>query len=133
MKRVFLDTNVVVYNHTRTEQYKFEQSAELLLRVEGVISTQVLSEVSIVLSKKFRYSWAEIQDVIGEVNSNLEILVITPATIDAALTLSKRYHYSYYDSLILASAIEADCSILYSEDFQNNQIIEGVRIVNPFR
>ena len=132
MKRVFLDTNIVVYNHTRTEQSKFEKSAELLLRVEGVISTQVLSEVSNVLSKKFHYPWADIQDVIGEINSNLEVLVITPATIDAALTLSERYKYSYYDSLILASAIEADCSILYSEDFEHNQIIEGVRIINPF-
>jgi predicted nucleic acid-binding protein len=132
MKRVFLDTNIVVYNHTRTEPVKYEKSAELLLRVEGVISTQVLSEMSNVLCKKFKFGWADIQKVIREVDSLLDILIVTPAIIDEAITIADRYHYGYYDSLILTSAIEASCEVLYSEDFQHNQIIEGVRIINPF-
>jgi predicted nucleic acid-binding protein len=132
MKRVFLDTNVVVYNHTLTEPNKFEKAAELLLRVDGVVSTQVLSEVSNVLSKKFHFSWMDIRRVVDEINSFLDIIIVTPAIIDSSIILSDRYHYGYYDSLILASAIESECDVLYSEDFQHNQLIEGVRIINPF-
>ncbi|MBC8485458.1 MAG: hypothetical protein H8D45_05400 [Bacteroidetes bacterium] len=48
--------------------------------------------------------------------------------------LKEKYHYSVYDSLILASAIEADCTILFSEDLHHNQLIENkLRIINPFR
>jgi len=50
-----------------------------------------------------------------------------------ALDLHKRYRYSFYDSLILAAALEASCVRLYSEDFQDGQQIEGLTLENPFR
>lgn len=132
MRKVFLDTNFVVYNRARTEPVKYQRAAELFLEVEAVVSTQVLSEIANVLSKKFSLEWSAIQEIISEVSSECEIVVVSQKTIMKALDLAKRYKYSYYDSLILAAAIEANCSILYSEDFQDGQVVEGVRIINPF-
>jgi predicted nucleic acid-binding protein len=131
--RRFVDTNIVVYNYAKTEPDKYRKASDAFLGVGRVCSTQVLSELSNVLSSnKFRFTWPEIDTIADEVVSAVDVLTVSIATIKKARALSERYHYSYYDSLILASVIEADCSILYSEDFQHNQIIEGVRIINPF-
>ena len=59
--------------------------------------------------------------------------VNTSDTVFQACTIADKYQYSFYDSLIIASAIEAECQILYSEDMQHNQFIEGkLKIINPF-
>ncbi len=128
----FFDTNIIAYTYDTAEPEKYEIASTLLPQSFAVTSTQVLGELSNVLSGKFKFSWSSIKDVLRQITSKFQIHVITTTTILKAVSLSERYKYSYYDSLILASAIEAECSILYSEDFQHNQIIEGVRIVNPF-
>lgn len=76
-------------------------------------------------------------DVVEKHASNLiqrcEIALIHPSTIESALLITSRYQYSFYDSQIVAAAMENECSILYSEDLQNGQVINGsMRIVNPF-
>ena len=131
MKR-FVDTNIVVYNYANVEPDKYRKASDAFLGIGRVCSTQVLSELSNVLSSKFHFTWPEIDAIADEVVSAVDILTVSITTIKKARALSERYKYSYYDSLILASAIEAGCDILYSEDFQHNQVIEGVRIVNPF-
>jgi predicted nucleic acid-binding protein len=104
----------------------------LLLKDQGIISTQVLSELSNLLSKKFRFKWPDIATVHDNLTQNLAVHIVSPSTIHKAISLAERFKFSYYDTLILSAAIEASCSILYSEDFQHNQVIEGVRIINPF-
>lgn len=130
--KVFLDTNIVAYNYDEAELEKCLQISELLARLERTISTQVLSELANILSKKFKFSWNAIALAHKELKANFDLHLVTAHTIQKAVALAERYKYSYYDSLILASAIEAQCEILYSEDFQHKQIIEGVRILNPF-
>ena len=132
MTRAFLDSNVILYYYTSSEISKAQLAGEARLRSDAIISTQVLSECCNVLSKKLQYSWTQIQKVISEIVELFSIETISTPTIEKALSLAERYRYSYYDSLILASALEARCEVLYSEDFQHNQVIEGVRIVNPF-
>ena len=132
MKKVFFDTNIVVYYFTSTELEKRQIAASILLQSQGIISTQVLNELSNVLSKKYHFSWTEIGVVIENFSDNFEVKVVNEKIIVKAIACAKRYHYSYYDSLILASALEAECSILYSEDFQDGQVIEGLQIINPF-
>ena len=132
MKKVFLDTNVVVYFYTSTEPDKKRKSAELLLQYDCIISTQVLNELSNVLSKKYHFSWKEIASVHSELINVFDVHVVTSLTIAKAIAFAEKYGYSYYDSLILSAANETESSILYSEDFQNGQIIEGMKIVNPF-
>jgi predicted nucleic acid-binding protein len=61
------------------------------------------------------------------------MMELTMNTIRKSWKIKLRYHFSIYDSLIVASALEAGCTILYSEDLQHNQFIENkVRVVNPF-
>ncbi|HET6401733.1 MAG TPA: PIN domain-containing protein [Candidatus Kapabacteria bacterium] len=128
----FFDTNILTYYYTRTDLRKRERAGSLLLEEERIVSTQVLSELANVLSSKVKQSWTIIRGVIHEVCDSFTLIVLTEATVTSAISLAERYKYSYYDSLPLAAAIEAGCSILYSEDSQHNQVIEGVRIVNPF-
>jgi predicted nucleic acid-binding protein len=132
MKMDFLDSNVVVYYYTKTEPQKRLAAGALLLNSEVTLSTQVLSETCNVLRKKFKWEWDEIDIVFAELRSLFPVAQVTGDTIERAISLAKRTQYPYYDCLILSSAIEANCSILYSEDLQHNQVIDGVRIVNPF-
>ena len=92
----------------------------------------MLSETCHVLRKKFKWEWDEIDRIFTELRSLFPIVQVTTETIERAISLASRTQYPYYDCLILASAIEAHCSILYSEDFQHNQVVDGVRIINPF-
>jgi predicted nucleic acid-binding protein len=65
--------------------------------------------------------------------SNNEVYVNQQQTIFKACNIAERYQYSFYDSLIISAALESNCDILYSEDLQHNQIIDGVlTIINPF-
>ena|SRR5436305_13193565 len=132
MKKVFLDTNVLIYFYTSTEPEKKRRAAELLLESEGTISTQVLGELANVLSKKYHFTWKEISAACDEVKGLFSVQTVSIDTISKAIVIAERYKYSYFDSLIISAALAAECSNLYSEDFQNSQIIEGLKIVNPF-
>jgi hypothetical protein len=122
-KPIDADEPVPRYQHSRLQLYrnglgKISESKQGIFRNRN--------------STKFRFSWPKIGAIMREVVSAVDVLTVSISTIAKAQALSDRYRYSYYDSLILASAIEARCEILYSEDFQHNQLIEGVRIINPF-
>ncbi len=132
MKKVFSDTNIIAYNYDDAEPDKCIFISDVLASVERNISTQVLSELANILSKKFKFPWSAIAAAHSELKANFTLHLLTEHTIAKAVSLAERYKYSYYDSLILASAIEAQCEVLYSEDFQHNQLIEGVCIINPF-
>jgi predicted nucleic acid-binding protein len=129
--RPFLDSNCVIYAFTyagaKTEK------ARILLNSEGIVSLQVLNETANTLNRKFAVDWVRIGQIVQE------ILIHCPNPRDLnlnthrrALQVCERYRYSFYDGLIVASALEADCRVLYTEDLQHGQVIEGLRIENPF-
>jgi len=130
--RVFLDTNILVYalghHDDRTPK------AEALLASGGVVSVQVLNELASVASRKLRMPWPDVTAALADI----KILCPSPMPItveihDAALRLAARHGYHIYDALIIAAALEGECSILYSEDLQAGQVIEGrLTIRNPF-
>jgi len=129
---VFLDTNIFIYAYSN-ELDKKERSFELLNKLPCITSTQALSELSNVCFKKLKFLDNAISKVIKEVMSFCDIFIVNETTIQRAIFIKGRYGYSYYDSLILASALESNCSILYSEDLQHGQVIENLlKIVNPF-
>ena len=131
--RCFIDTNILLYCYSKTEPDKKTKAMEVSDGTNVYISTQVLNEFSNVLSKKFKLGWNEILNSIKEVTANYFIFINHPDTIKSACAIANKYQFSYYDSLIIASALEADCKILYTEDLQHNQLIEGkLRIINPF-
>ncbi len=129
---VFLDTNVLVYAYSNIIDKKV-RSFELLNRLHCITSTQVLGELSNVCFNKLRYSDNVINSIVKEVMIFCDISIVEEMTVLHAVSIKGRYGYSYYDSLILASALESECSVLYSEDMQHGQIIEGsLKIANPF-
>lgn len=130
----FVDTNILVYCYTNDELQKREKALDVCKNIDTYISTQVLTELSNTLKKKFKLDWKNIENVISEINSGFHIFVNKPSTIEKACQIADKYDYSFYDSLIIAAALACNCLILYSEDMQNGQIIENsLTIVNPFK
>ena len=128
----FLDSNVLIYLYSADEPSKREV-AQSLCSLPAVISSQVLNEMANVLTLKFSIASVDVMQRIDEIAAKVELSIVGLPTIRKALQLKEAYRYSYFDSLMLASAIENRCDILYSEDFQNGQAIENcLRIVNPF-
>ena len=83
--------------------------------------------------KKFHRSVPEILKAINEIHSACVVILLEPETIKHALEIHKRYHYSYYDRLIIASALEQDCDYLLSEDMNDGQVIGKMAIKNIFK
>ena len=128
--KAFFDTNVVLY--LLSADADKAQRAEQLIADGGVISVQVLNEFASVASRKLRMTIPEIHECLAPIR---EICGLEPVTLEThlrGLDLAHRYGFSVYDSMIVASALLAGCKILYSEDWQDGQRIDGLLISNPF-
>lgn len=134
--RVFVDTNIWVYAKINgKEVIKQKMAIDFLskLKEQVYISTQIINEFFNVLAKN-KIDNDKIIESIYQILNNVILSEVTFSIIERSWKLREKYHYSVYDSLILASAIESDCTILYSEDFHHNQQIENkLRIINPFK
>ena len=130
--RAFFDTNILVY--VVGQKKERTDTAEALLAGGGIISVQVLNELANVTRKKLRLSREETDEALAAIRVLCPSPVpLTIDTHDAGRRIAAKYGYSMFDGLIAASALEAACDILYSEDLQNGQVIEGrVTIRNPF-
>lgn len=131
--RIFIDTNILIY-FVGDDSEKRELSESIIFSDSiKVLSTQVINEFLNVSYKKSITTENELASLINDFTSNFEVNLIYNHTIHNAINLKSKYKYSYYDTLMLASAIENDCEILYTEDMQHNQIIEDkLTIINPF-
>jgi predicted nucleic acid-binding protein len=131
--RAFFDTNVFVYallqDDPRSDQ------AEKLMAEGGAISVQVLNEFAAVVRRKIKMPWDEVRFAIENIESLCpNPLPITIRTHQEALAIAEKYGYRIYDALVVASALEARCTILYSKDMQDGQVIDRrLTIRNPFR
>lgn len=131
--RIFLDTNIFIYAYSKTEPEKRKIALELLCLNKALISTQIINEFVWVMYRKFKVDRRKLQVVGNKLLEKFEIVLINLETIRKALNIFVDYNFSFWDSLIIASALENDCSILYTEDMQHGQIIEErLKIVNPF-
>jgi len=126
----FFDTNVLLYLLS-ADTRKADQ-AENLLAGGGIISVQVLNEFAAVASRKLGMSWNEIRDALSPIRAICQIEPMSIETYDRALEIAERYGFSIYDATIIASALDAGCKTLHSEDFQDGQVIEQLTIRNPF-
>ena len=128
----FIDTNVLVY--LASDDRAKADCAEEVLRAGGVISVQVLNELTNVARRKMRMNWHDIHAFLGPLRGLLTVQPITVEIHLAGLALAERYQLSTYDAMIAASALGADCDILWTEDMQHDMVLgEKLRIVNPFR
>lgn len=100
----------------------------------GVISVQVLNEVANVARRKMRLSWPETRAFLTAVRSLLEVRPVTIEVHETGLELAERYGLSPYDAMIAASALDAGCPKLWSEDMQHGLVMaDRLRVSNPFR
>jgi len=131
--KYFLDTNLLIYAHTNLDVSKQQKMQNIISNENTVVSTQVFKETANVLSKKFKFAWGDILNVLQEIEHNNDVYTNTFSSILNACQIANRYSFSFYDSLILAASLESDCSVLYSEDLQHGQVIEQILTVkNPF-
>ncbi len=128
--RIFLDTNILVY--ALLDEGHKQQTALQLLQTGCVISTQVLNEFTQVARKKAKLEWQEITDLSHAIQTLSEVVPLTQETHNLGLKIAAQYGYSFYDSLIVAAAIENNCNLLASEDMQHLQTISNLIISNPF-
>lgn len=126
----FLDTNILVYAQQAGAKATIARD---LIEQGGTISVQVLNELANVLHKKQGRSWRDIELLFDDIDNTLDpALPLTAKTSRMALAIAQNDGFAFYDALIVAAAIEADCDILYSEDMQHGRSIGRLRIINPF-
>jgi predicted nucleic acid-binding protein len=130
--KAFFDTNVLVYAIVENDPRKIR--ARELLAVGGTISVQVLNEFVSVVRRKVKMPWDDMRATLRWILLLCpEAVTVTIKTHEKAVGVAERYGYRIYDALIVASALEAGCTILYSEDMQDGQVIEKrLTIRNPF-
>jgi predicted nucleic acid-binding protein len=126
----FFDTNILVYAQQTGGK---ADRARALFADGGKLSVQVLNEFTAVSRRKQQRDWREIAEAVSDVLTMVDPpLALTLELNAAARVLAEDHRQSFYDALIIASAIEAGCDILYSEDMQHGRTIGGLAIVNPF-
>ena len=129
---IALDTNILIYSHDTTDLYKQNIARDLMLTFP-VVSAQVVSEYMNVLRRIMMIPKDKLLGLCAKTLKNIKIYPVGITVIRIAEQLVQRYDLQLFDSIIIASSIEAGCEILYSEDMQHNLLIENkLRIVNPF-
>ncbi len=123
--KAFLDTNLFVYLYSDSDQAKKEQVVRAVNRYERFVSTQVLNEFCNVCLRKLKLPVPAVREAAAEIKRSCNLVVVDDETVISALSFHEKYGFSYYDSLMLASALESDCAYLLSEDMADGQVIEG--------
>jgi len=132
--RAFLDSNILVYLHSFDEQQKQRVSMEVISHYQCCTSVQALNEFCYVGIRKQRRKRREIELALERIEGFCQISSVTIETLAHALRLHEVYGYNFYDCLMLASAIEAECTEIITEDMADGQVIEQrLKIVNPYK
>ena len=127
--KVFIDTNIFFYLYSSDELEKQSKAEKAIKNCECIISTQVLNELCNILIKKMKLSTNKIKKVVAEIYKSCTVVRIERETIELALELQKEYKYSYYDCLILSSALLSDCKQILTEDMQDGHVIKNILTV----
>jgi predicted nucleic acid-binding protein len=132
----FVDTNILVYAHDGGAGAKYRKSVELLTRLfdsgSGALSVQVLSEFYSVATRKLGIPGAEAEQIIADLGA-WAIHSPSHAGLLKACALQRRYKLSWWDALVIQSALETDSRILWTEDLKDGQQFGSLTICNPFR
>jgi predicted nucleic acid-binding protein len=138
MSDSFLDSNILIYlfdqDPSSSKRHVARRLLEDAIDGEGAISFQVIQELLNVLTRPPSpiATDAEAEEFTRDTLSVLLRVLPSLELYASALRIKSRYHYGFYDSLIIAAALEAGCTRLYSEDLQHGQRIESLTITNPF-
>ena len=127
---VFFDTNILVY--LGSADPKRAALSFDLVRSGGVISVQVLNEYVSVVRGKYRLPWDKVRMGLEGAKAVCKVVPLSVETHDRGIVLAERYQLGVYDAMIVAAAQLAGCTILYTEDMQDGQVIDGLKIRNPY-
>jgi len=134
----FLDTNILVYACDSSDAAKQQTALALISTVgssgEGVISTQVLGEFfhATVIRRKLLAA-EEAERAVLAFELALIVAAVEPRLVTDAIKIHRRYQTRYWDSLIIATAVDHGCVEIVSEDLNDGQSYNGVAVRNPFR
>ncbi|MBC7226225.1 MAG: PIN domain-containing protein [Thermoflexales bacterium] len=136
--RVFLDTNVLVYAYDRSEPEKQRQAIRVLdalvVRGRGAISTQVLAEFFVTVTRKIAAPLT-VEEGYERVQNHLRswmVLSLTGPVVLEAIRGVRDHRFHFWDAMIWATARLNQIPVIFSEDFPGGEVVEGVRFVNPF-
>jgi len=135
----FIDSNIWLYRfiidpNDANAILKQQTAINITNYLHIIISTQVVNEVCVNLIRKAKFDNHQIQTLIEELAQGCDIVPVSLNTLQSAATLRHQYSLSFWDSLIIASAILGDAKILYSEDMQDSVVINNtLQIINPFK
>jgi predicted nucleic acid-binding protein len=133
----FVDTNILVYGHDSSAGHKHERAAQILLDLWetglGILSTQVLQEFLVTVTTRIPRPLG-LDQAEGIIKDLLlwNVVVNDSRAILSAIDLQRRHRYTFWDSLIIQAAISGRAAVLLSEDLQGGQVIDSLKIVNPF-
>ena len=130
-ERSFIDTNVVI--HLLSGDAAKADRSEEIIAGGGVASVQVLNEFVSAARRKLNLSWVEIREVLAALRASLDVSAVTPAIHARALDIAETRGLHIYDASIVAAAVETGCTKVFTEDLQHGQVIDGVRIEDPYR
>jgi predicted nucleic acid-binding protein len=136
--RYFVDTNILMYAHDTSAGEKHERAKALVEELwrdrRGVVSTQVLQELTVNLRKKVRrpLDAKATRDIVADYLT-WQVIVHSGESILEAIDLEARYQISFWDALVVHAAHVSGAEVLYSEDLSNGQVYGSVRVVNPLR
>lgn len=136
--KVFVDTNVLVYGYDISAGQKHNDAVKLLKDLwntgRGIMSTQVLQEFFVTVTKKIPNPLDMViaKNIVRDF-LKWKLIVVDGGIILDAIDIQHEYRYSFWDSLIISSAVEGGANTLFSENLSDGQVIKGVNILNPFR
>ena len=134
--KVFFDTNILVYFVDERDQRKQKIAKEIIAEAvqnqNGMISTQSLQEFYNVVTKKMKCQKEKAKELVSMFSEIFPVTQISIPLIFKAIDISIKENLSFWDSLILSTASDTGCILLYSEDMNNGQIVSGTKILNPF-
>jgi predicted nucleic acid-binding protein len=136
--RFFLDTNIFVYSFDPTAPSKSQRANELILEgiqnARGVISYQVIQEFFNLALRKFQHplTASEAEQYLATVFGQFAYVPSSARLFFQALRIADKSHLAWYDSLIVAAALESNCTTLYTEDLQHGERFGELRVNNPF-
>lgn len=137
-ERCFVDSNIWIYAVTQSGSIppnpRHEAAKVLIRTIQPYISVQVINEVSYNLVKKFKFTESDIQTLVKSFYRTYTVCpIMDEVLLLEASSIRQRYNISFWDSMLVSTAIQSQCSIFYTEDMRHGLIVNDVlTIVNPF-
>ncbi len=130
--KITLDSNILIYAFAQNDDFRKNIAKDIIAKC-NIISIQAINETSYVLLKKYNFPKEQLEQVILFLKEQFVISSLTTNTLDQTIVLCKKYNFSFWDSMMIAAALDNHCSVIYTEDLNHDQLIEKrLRIVNPF-